>query len=101
MKLTDHQYQICKCISKNNHLNYVLKKCNIPDYLVLQDIIETQYLRFSDFNMDDQTQIFITNELQAEFDDNRHLRNRFLIPTIISIIAITISILALICSLID
>lgn len=69
--MTKRQIKICRCVKKFKKLNVVLRKCNIPDYLEIQNILGADVLDFSDNDMDDGTEIFLQDAAIEEIEKHR------------------------------
>ena len=77
--------RICKTIMKHKKLTTVLHKCGISDYLEIQDILGSGVLYFSDTNMDENTEIFLSNEAVEEIETHRELTINKWITRIVAI----------------
>lgn len=66
--MTKYQRKVCKYIARYKKLNIILQKTNISDYLELQRKFDFYQLDFSDNNMDDQTEVYLADELTEEIE---------------------------------
>ena len=99
--MTDEQYKICKYIKERRRLYDVLKKFNIEDYIVLQEIVGAKRLSFSDYEMNENTYISLKEEYLSETEERtRNTRDHYITRTI-SIIALIISAVAVVISYIS
>lgn len=75
--MNKRQLKIYQDIIRYRHLDTVLKRNNIADYLELQDIIDPKYIDFSDNKMDHNTTISIRNdfigEVESDISHKHHL----------------------------
>lgn len=93
--MTYYQIKIGKIIRKYKYLGLILKKCKMTDYRELQDCFEPLDLDWSDSNMDDYTIVTLTNPLIEELERRRETVIDHWFTRSIAIIALIISILAL------
>lgn len=65
--MTKYQYKLCKKVIHYRHLNKILEKSHVDDYIELQMQLNSQ-LNFSDDNMDSRTIVTLQPSLQEEFE---------------------------------
>ena len=93
--MTRRQISILRKIHKYKNLNKIIKKTKVDDYLDLQLSISENpliYISFSDDNMDDETEIYLTST-SVELLEKRN-RDLFwkILSALISIAAIAATI---------
>ena len=93
--MTRRQRRICKNVLRYKKLNKVLKKSRVSDYIEIQDILGPGNLIFSDDNMNDETTITLDNPFVEDLEQHDWTIFRECFTWILSLIAITISLVAL------
>lgn len=77
--MTKQQIEICKIIRKYKNLNIILKKTGMKRYQDLLEEIPMEYLKASNLEMDDTTEISLSNsaiEIVEDYEDTkRHIKN--------------------------
>lgn len=97
--MTKYQIKICKIIQKKRTLPAILSAGKIADYNSLQNLFQPGDLSFSDCNMDDNTRVSLTNPLVEELESYRSKAVDAWFTRVLAIIAIVISVIALLSEL--
>lgn len=97
--MTNEQMQICKIIRKYKTLKPILDKSGIEDYLVLQEQFNPGDLIFSDYEFEDDTIVEISRKITEEYEKQKFDVFYHRVPLLLSIIAIIISIFALLATI--
>ena len=97
--MTKYQIKICKIIQKKKTLPAILSAGKISDYNSLQNLFQPGDLSFSDCNMDDNTRVSLTTPLVEELESYHSKAVDAWFTRILAIIAIVISLIALLSEL--
>ncbi len=97
--MTNEQIRICKIIRKYKMLKPILDKSGIDDYLALQEIFDPGDLNFSDYEFEDDTIVELSREATEEYEKQKFDIFYHRAPLTLSIIAIIISIFALLATI--
>ena len=97
--MTKEQMEICKIIIKYNKLEDILRKSHIEDYCALQEKFYPRILDFSDYEFEDDTIVYLTNELLEEYEKQKDEIFYHRWPLIISVIALIVSIFAVLATI--
>ena len=91
--------KICKNIIKYKKLGKILQKSHIPDYLSLQEEFEPGALDFSDYEFENDTIVYMTDDLLEEYEEQKDATFYRRGPFIISIISLIMSVFALLATI--
>ena len=93
--MTNRQAKLCKDIIRYKKLDKVLRRNKDIDYLDLQDILGPRNLDFSDSSMDENTEVFLREELRDQYEQHQryHFSDvRAWITLVIAVLAFTLSV---------
>ena len=93
--MTNEQAKLCKIIMRYKKLTVILKKSGVPNYLDLQEILGPKNIDFSDTQMNDNTIVTLENPIIEELEQRRSRSIDHLFTRTLSIMAIIISVIAL------
>lgn len=93
--MTNRQRRICKNILRYKNLNKVLEKSKISDYMEIQEIMGPGALDFSDYNMDENTEIFLEDAYIEEVERHHSRMIDVWFTRIMALAALVISIFAM------
>lgn len=93
--MTKKQIEICKKVVKYRNLNKILFETGVSDYFELQVIMGEGVLRFSDTEMDECTEVFLSDSTMEEFENRREKSIDTLFTRGMAIAAFVISLIAL------
>lgn len=96
--MTNRQVKICRNIQKYKHLERIISKSNVTDYMELQEAFEPGMLCFSDYDMTDKTVVTLNDYLLEEYENRIRSTFREWLTLALSICAIIISLIALLFS---
>ena len=97
--MTNHQINVCKKILRYKKLDTILFKNDFSSYTDLQDAFSPSDLIFSDNRMDGRTTVTLSNAVIEELERRRVRMFDLWFTRCLSIIAIVISIIALLSQL--
>lgn len=97
--MTIKQMKICKIIIKNKNLKDILRKSHIEDYYTLQEKFKPGLLEFSDFDFEDNTVVSLSDELLEEYEEQKDRTFYRRWPFIISIVALIVSVFAVLATM--
>lgn len=93
--MTQRQIKICKIIRKYENVDTVLKKCKIPDFWKLSQLLPVVYFDFSTTNKDGSRSLYLTDEATEELEKWEWEHKKWSVPLVISIISLLVSMAAL------
>lgn len=97
--MTKKQFKICQMVIRYRNLYKVLRKTGIADYLKIQELLGPGVLEFSDYEMDENTEIYLSGQAIEEVETRKSRLVDVWVTRILSGVAIIISAIALLSEL--